>query len=139
MQQVIQHILLLTRNVEVAVELEMVHQVLINFDNLLQIERYIEEAYQLSGRVYLPYFQVQFISVIFDTDELAIIQSSQISYSRRMKRQQKLTKNLQQEKQGRQNKKIVVWQKCMPVLKVLQDMKRLKKVIGYVKRQKQEK
>ena len=105
MQQVIQHILLLTRNVEIAVELEMVHQVLINFDNLLQIERYIEEAYQLSGRVYLPYFQVQFISVIFDTDELAIIQSSQISYSRRMKRQQKLTKNLQQEKQGRQNKK----------------------------------
>ena len=101
MQQVIQHILLLTRNVETAVELEMVHQVLINFDNLLQIERYIEEAYQLSGRVYLPYFQVQFISVIFDTDELAIILSSQISFSRRMKRQQKLTKNLQQEKQGR--------------------------------------
>ena len=66
--------------------------VLINFDSSFQIERYIEGAYQLSGRVYLPYFQVQFISVIVDTDELAIIQLSQISYFRRMKRQQKLTK-----------------------------------------------
>ena len=74
--------------------------VLINFDSSFQIERYIEGAYQLSGRVYLPYFQVQFISVIVDTDELAIIQLSQISYFRRMKRQQKLTKNLQQEVTG---------------------------------------
>ena len=76
-----------------------------NFNSLFQIERYIEEAYQLSGRVYPPYLQVQFISVIVDTDDLAIIQSSQINYFRRMKRQQKLAKNLQQEKQGRQNKK----------------------------------
>ena len=78
--------------------------VLINFDNLFQIERYIEEAYHLLGRVYPPYFQVYFISVFVDTGELAIIQSSQISHFRRMKRQQKLTKNLQKEKQGRQNK-----------------------------------
>ena len=75
--------------------------VLLNFDSLFQIERYIEEAYQLSGRVYPPCFQVQFISVIVDTDELTIIQLSQISYLRNMKIQQKLTKNLQQEKQGR--------------------------------------
>ena len=59
----------------------------INFESLLQIKRYIEEAYQLSGRVYPPYFQVQFISVIVDTDELVIIQPSQISYFRGMKRQ----------------------------------------------------
>ena len=37
--------------------------VLIKFDSLFQIERYIEEAYQLSGKVYPPYFQFQFISV----------------------------------------------------------------------------
>ena len=72
---------------------------------MFQIERDIEEAYQLSGRVYPPYFQVQFISAIVDTNELAIVQSSQISYFKKMKRQQKLTNNLKQEKQGRQYKK----------------------------------
>ena len=72
---------------------------------MFQIERYIEEVYQHSGRVSQPYIQVQFISIIVNRDELAIIQSSQISYFRRMKRQQEPTKNLQQEKQGRQNKK----------------------------------
>ena len=72
---------------------------------MFQIEIYIEEAYQLSDRVYLPYFQVQFVSVIANTDELATIWSSQISYFRRMKRQKKLRKNLQQEKQHGQNKK----------------------------------
>ena len=66
--------------------------VLMNFDSLYQIERYTEEAYQLAGRVYPPHFQVQLISVIVNTDELAIIQSFQISYFGRMKRQQKLTK-----------------------------------------------
>ena len=66
---------------------------LINFDTLFQIERYIEEAYQHSGRVSQPYIQVQFISIIVNTDELAIIQSSQISNFRRMKRQQEPTKN----------------------------------------------
>ena len=50
--------------------------VLTNFDSLFQIERYNEEAYQLSGGVYPPYFQVQFISAVLNTDELAIIQSS---------------------------------------------------------------
>ena len=68
--------------------------VLINFDSLLQVDGHIEEVYQLSGRVYPPYFQVQFISIIVDENKLAIIQSSHISYFRRMKRQQKLTKNL---------------------------------------------
>ena len=79
--------------------------VLINSDSLFQIERYIEEAYQLAGRVYVTYFQFHFISVTVNTDELAIIQSSEISYFRSTKRQQKLTKNFQQEKQGSQNKK----------------------------------
>ena len=113
--------------------------VLINFDSLFQIERYIEEAYQLSGRVYPPCFQVQFISVIVDTDELAIIQSSQISYLRNMKIQQKLKKNLQQEKQGRKNKKNSCMAKMRASLEVLQDMQSFKKVMGCVKRQKQEK
>ena len=84
---------------------------------MFQIERYIEEAYQLSCRVFPPYFQVQFISVAVDTNELAIIQSSQISYFRRIKRQQKLTKDLQQEKQGRQNKENCRMTKMRPSFK----------------------
>ena len=32
--------------------------VLIKFQSLFQTERYIEEAHQVSGRVYLPYFQI---------------------------------------------------------------------------------
>ena len=43
--------------------------VLVNFDTLFQIGINIEEAYQLSGRIYASYFQVQFISVIVDKDE----------------------------------------------------------------------
>ena len=32
--------------------------VLIKFDSLFQIDRYIEEAFQLSGKVHPPYFQI---------------------------------------------------------------------------------
>ena len=37
--------------------------ILIKFQSLFQIERCIEEVYQVSGRVYPPYFKIQFISV----------------------------------------------------------------------------
>lgn len=84
---------------------------------MFQIERYIEEAYQLSGRVFQPYFQVHFISVVVETIELEIIQSSHSSYFRRIKRQQKLTKALQQEKRGRQNKENCRMTKMRPCLK----------------------
>ena len=69
------------------------------FQSLFQIESYIEEVYQVSGRVYPPYSQIQFISVNVNVDHLTIIQSSQISYFRKMKRQQKQAKeNLQKRK-----------------------------------------
>ena len=79
--------------------------VLIKFESLFQIERYIEEAYEVSGTVYPPYFQIQFISVNVNVDDHAIIQSSQISYFRRMKRQQKQAKENLQETQDRKHKK----------------------------------
>ena len=107
--------------------------VFINFDTLFQIGINIEEAYQLLGRIYPPYFQVEFISVIVDTDDLAIIQSSQISYFRRMKRQQK------QEKQGRQKRKNPRMAKMRASFKSSPRHEEAKKVIEYVKRQKQEK
>ena len=49
---------------------EIGFSILMKFESLFQIERYIEEAYQISGRIYPPYFQIQFISVIFSIDEL---------------------------------------------------------------------
>ena len=73
--------------------------ILIKVDSLLQIERCIKEAYQISGRVYLPYFEVQFVSVSINADDLGIIQSSQINYFRRMKKQQTHAKRNLQEKQ----------------------------------------
>ena len=81
--------------------------VLIKFESLFQIERYIEKAYQVSGRIYPPYFQIQFISVNVNVDDLAIIPSSQISNFRTMKRQK--------------------------IFKVLQDMKKLREQIGFIK------
>ena len=69
------------------------------FQSLFQIESYIEEVYQVSGRAYPPYSQIQFISVNVNVDHLTIIQSLQISYFRKMKRQQKQAKeNLQKRK-----------------------------------------
>ena len=61
------------------------------FESLFQVERYIEETYQISGRMYPPYFQIQFISVILSIDELAIIRSCQKSNFRRIKSHQRQT------------------------------------------------
>ena len=86
--------------------------VLIKFQSLFQIERYTEGAYQVCGRVYPPYFHIQFILVNINADDLAIIQSSPISYFRRMKRQRKQAKENLQETQDRKHKKDPKWQKC---------------------------
>ena len=79
---------------------------LIKFQSLIQIKRYIKEAYQISGRIDPPYIQIQFVSVNVNVDDLAIIQSSQFSYFRRMERQQKQAKENLQETQDRKHKKI---------------------------------
>ena len=110
---------------------------LIKFQSLFQIERYIEEAYQVSGRAYPPYFQIKFISVNVSIDDLAIIHSSQISYFRRLKRQQKQAKENLQETQDR-NLKNTKCQKCEANIKVLQDMRKSRASLGFVKNQAQE-
>ena len=76
------------------------------FQSLFQIESYIEEVYQVSGRVYPPYSQIQFISVNVNVDHLTIIQSSQISYFRKMKRQQKQAKEYLQKRKTENIKNI---------------------------------
>ena len=79
--------------------------ILIKFDSLFQIERYIEEAYQLSVGVYPPCFHIQFISVKINADDVAITKSSQVNYFRRIKRQQTEAKKNLQEKQKNYCKK----------------------------------
>ena len=73
--------------------------VLITFDSLFQIKRYIEEAYQLCSRVYQPYFQIQFITLNVSADDLTIIQSSQVNRFRKMKIQKNQAKQNLHKKQ----------------------------------------
>ena len=83
--------------------------ILMKFEKLFQIDRYIEEAYRISGRMYPSYFQIQFISVILSIDELVIILSCHKSNFRRIKRQQR-----QEPKENLDNnkkRKIPNWQK----------------------------
>ena len=88
---------------------EIGFSILMKFESLLQIERYIEETYQISGRMYPPYFQIQFVSVNLSVDELVIIRSCQVSNFRRIKRQQrqapKENLNRNQHTQKRKRKK----------------------------------
>ena len=117
--------------------------VLINFDILFQIERYIGEAYQLSGRVYPPYFQIEFISANVNVDDLATVHFSQVSYFRKMKRQQKQAKeNLHKKREKQINKNSRMRANCgekyVRTLKVFKDLKKLRKLIGFIKCQWQE-
>ena len=67
--------------------------VLLQFADLLQIERYIEEAHNVSNLAYPPYFQIQFISVNVDGPDLSAIQASQVNLFRSIKRKEKLHKS----------------------------------------------
>ena len=52
--------------------------VLLQFADLIQIERYIEEFYNVANLAYPSYFQVQFISVNVDDLDLSSIQACQV-------------------------------------------------------------
>ena len=111
---------------------EIRFSILMKCESLFQIERYIEEAYQISGKMYPPYIQIQFISVILSVDELVIIiQFCQKSNFRQIKRQQRQIpkKNINNNKK----RKIPEWQKCVHVFKVYKDTKKLRILIGYLK------
>ena len=107
---------------------EIGFSILMKFKSLFQIERYIEEAYQISGRMYPPYFQIQFIPVILSVVELVIIQTCQKSHFRQIKRQQRQT---QKEKiNNNKKRKIPEWQKRVHVFKVHKNTKKLRILIG---------
>ena len=52
--------------------------VLLQFADLIQIERYIEEFYNVANLAYPSYFQAQFISVNVDDLDLSSIQAFQV-------------------------------------------------------------
>ena len=53
--------------------------VLLQFLDLIQIERYIEEAYKVPNLAYPPYSQIQFISVNVNDLDLRAIQSCHVN------------------------------------------------------------
>ena len=77
------------------------------FESLFQIERYTEEACQISGRMNPRYFQIQFISVLLSIYQLVIIRSCQKSNFRQIKRQQRQApkKNLNNNNNNSKNRK----------------------------------
>ena len=64
--------------------------VLLQFYDLIQIERYIEEAYNVANLAYPPYFQIQFTSVYVDDAGLSAIQACQVFLFRSIKRKERL-------------------------------------------------
>ena len=64
--------------------------VLLQFADLNQIERYIEEDYNVVNFAYPPYFQIQFVSVNVDDSDLSAIQSCQVNLFRSVKRKEML-------------------------------------------------
>ena len=63
--------------------------VLLQFADIVQAERYIEEAYNIANRDYPPYFQIQFLVVNISDSDLRAIQTCQINLFRNIKRMEK--------------------------------------------------
>ena len=66
--------------------------VLLQFANLIQVERYIEKPYNVANLAYRPYFQIQFISVNVDDSDLGAIQTCQVNLFVSVKRKERLQK-----------------------------------------------
>ena len=67
--------------------------VLLQFLDLIQIERYIEEAYKVPNLAYSPYSQIQFISVNVNDSDLRAIQSCHVNLFGSTKRKGRLQKS----------------------------------------------
>ena len=83
-----------------------VFSVLLQFADLIQKERYIEEFYNVANLAYPSYFQVQFISVNVDDLNLSSIQACQVWSIKRKERLQKSSADvLKKKNKTRENKK----------------------------------
>lgn len=71
---------------------------------MYEVERFIEEAYQIAGRAYATYFQLQFLTVSIDSIDLLVVQNAQINYVRGTKSQKTKEKQREHNKQLKGNK-----------------------------------
>ena len=69
-----------------------VFSVLLQFADSIQIERYIEEVYNVANLACPPYFQIQFISVNVDYSDLSTIQVCQVNLFSCIKGKERLQK-----------------------------------------------
>ena len=67
--------------------------VLLQLADLIQIERYLEEIYNVANLAYPPYFQIQFMSVNMNDSDLSAIQACKVKVFRSIKRKERLQKN----------------------------------------------
>ena len=63
--------------------------VLLQFADIVQVERHIEEASNIANRDYPPYFQIQFLVVNISDSDLRAIQTCQINVFRNIKSREK--------------------------------------------------
>ena len=71
---------------------------------MYEVERFIEEAYQIAGRAYATYFQLQFLTVNIDSIDPLVVQNAQINYVRGTKSQKTKEKQREHNKQLKGNK-----------------------------------
>ena len=107
----IHHILILIRIAGIVIESQIPSpfgfSVLLQFAVLNQIERYIEEAYNVANLAYLPYFQIQSVSVNVDDSDLSAIQPCQANFLvlKEKKGYKKLCRCIKKVNKTRTNKK----------------------------------
>ena len=127
-----QHTFSLTHTAGIVLELQM-------GDQVFHFLSSFKACFKLRGlsRKHIRFLveYIQFISVNVRVDDLPITQSSQITYFRRMKRQQKQAKGCLLETRDRKHKKISQLAKMQIKFKDLQDMKKSRELIGFIKNQ----
>ena len=115
MEEVMQHTSSLTHTAGIVLELLM-------GDQVFQFLSSFKTCFKLRGlsRKHIRFLveYIQFISVNVRVDDLPITQSSQITYFRRMKKQQKQAKKCLLETRDRKHKKNPKWPKCKSNLKI---------------------
>ena len=78
--------------------------VLLQLADLIQIEKYLEDTYNVANLAYPPYFQIQFMSVNMDDSDLSAIQACKAKVFRSIKRKERLQKNSEDILKKKKNK-----------------------------------
>ena len=81
-----------------------VFSVLLKLIDVVQVEMYIEDAYNIYNRAYPPYFQIQFLLVNINESGLRVIKFCQINLFRSIKRKKSKKKVLQKKCRKKRNK-----------------------------------